>query len=160
MSIFAKTHKGHEEMEHRSGGLHPRLRRLLILIDGVRRSAELSSMLSDSRFEDTLAQLRDEGYIELRSPQAHPVVDLAPADTTSTRPAASGDLELARNFMTNTLKAYNGPYNKLGLIQRIHGCGNLDELRSLFSDWLSSINETHAGRKRAQELTERLQAVM
>ena len=34
--IFAKTRKGHEEIETRSGGLSPRVRRVLIFVDGKR----------------------------------------------------------------------------------------------------------------------------
>ncbi|MBR0565245.1 hypothetical protein J5J83_03825 [Azoarcus sp. L1K30] len=161
MSIFAKTPKGHEEIETRSGGLHPRMRRLLILIDGVRATEALASMLNDGRFEETLAGLEAEGYIE-RAVGSPPVTSAESVSMPAVTPAPGGEgqLELARNFMMNTLKAFNGPYNKLSLMQRIHGCSNREELQALFADWLSSINETHAGRKRAEELTERLQAVM
>lgn len=161
MSIFAKTPKGHEEIETRSYGLHPRMRRLLILIDGMRETEALASILNDSRFEETIASLEAEGYVERKvGPQVVTDVEGVPPPTITSPPAGEGQLELARNFMMNTLKAFNGPYNKLSLMQRIHGCSSREELQALFADWLSSINETHAGRKRAEELTERLQAVM
>ena len=40
-AIFAKTRKGQQEIETRSGGLHPRVRRTLIVVDGKRSVDEL-----------------------------------------------------------------------------------------------------------------------
>ncbi|MCK9258561.1 MAG: hypothetical protein RBT39_14550 [Azoarcus sp.] len=157
MSIFTKTRKGLEEIETRCGGLHPRVRRLLIMIDGHRTTETLAATLNDERFEATLTTLLDAGYIEAK---AAPEVAASAAPAPVDAPAGQGQIELARNFMMNTLKAFNGPYNKLGLMQRIHACTSLEELQSLFNDWLNSINETRAGRQRAEELCARLQAVM
>ena len=63
-AIFAKTRKGQEEIEQRSGGLGPRPRRVLILIDGKRPLDEVRAMMPDPRLDEALAQLQEEGYIE------------------------------------------------------------------------------------------------
>lgn len=162
MSFFTKTPKGQEEIDTRSAGLHPRVRRLLILIDGRRATDELAALLNDARFEETLAVLRDGGFIEMEpAPEPVPASVLPPpSDVVGVAPGGAAQLEVARNFMMNTLKTFNGPYSKLGLMQRIHACGTPEELRALFGDWLSSISETRSGRQRADELSARLQAVI
>lgn len=163
MSFFTKTRKGLDEIETRSGGLHPRVRRLLILIDGRRSNDELAALLNDARFDETLAALQEEGYIEREAPPeppAPPVVLPPPADVAAAGAGSAAQLELARNFMMNTLKTFNGPYSKLSLMQRIHACSSREELHALFGDWLDSIRETRSGRQRAEELSARLQAVI
>lgn len=164
MSYFTKTRKGLEEIDTRSAGLHPRARRLLILIDGRRSTDELVALLNDARFEETLAVLQEGGFIEVEV-----VAESAPAPLSILPPprvgmaastAGSGQIDTARHFMMNTLKTFNGPYSKLSLIQRIHACSNRDELLALVGDWLNSISETRSGRQRADELNARLLAVI
>lgn len=162
MSFFTKTRKGLDEIETRSGGLHPRVRRLLILIDGRRSNDELATLLNDARFDESLAALQEGGYIEREAPPEPPptVVLAPPADVAVATADSAAQLELARNFMMNTLKTFNGPYSKLSLMQRIHACTSREELHALFGDWLDSIRETRSGRQRAEELSARLQAVI
>ena len=63
--VFRKSAKGQEAFASRHSGLAPRLRSLLILVDGKRPVTELARMagaLGD--FEQLLAQLATEGLIE------------------------------------------------------------------------------------------------
>ena len=46
--IFTKTERGHAEITSRAGGLSPRVRRVLIFVDGKRTVAELRDMLLDT----------------------------------------------------------------------------------------------------------------
>lgn len=162
MSTFTKTRKGLEEIESRSGGLHPRVRRLLILVDGRRATHELATVVNDPHFEQTLATLQEGGYIEAEaSPEPAP----APAPAAVIAPPTSaanggGQLEVARNFMMNTLKTFNGPYGKLSLVQKIHDSTTCEQLQALFEEWLHAIGETRAGRQRAEELSARLKALL
>lgn len=163
MSFFTKTRKGLEEIDSRSGGLHPRVRRLLILIDGRRSTDELATLLNDPRFEETLAVLRDGGYVDIElaaEPAPAPAAVLPPPAGVAGAASGGAQLEVARNFMMNTLKTFNGPYSKLSLMQRIHACSSREELQALFDDWLRSISETRSGRQRADELSARLRAVI
>ncbi len=74
--------------------------------------------------------------------------------------AQSKDLEKARNFMINTLRAYHGPYSKLDLVKRIGASQQRAELEVLSEEWRSSIAENRAGLKRIDELMGLLRAVM
>lgn len=63
--VYHKSAKGTEAIATRQHGLGPKLRSMLILIDGKRSFEELvrlSSMLGDT--EELLGQLLDQGFIE------------------------------------------------------------------------------------------------
>lgn len=167
MPAYAKTRKGLEEMEVRRGALGPRARRLLILADGKRDSAELQRMLPDPAFAETLAELEREGYIEVvagAAPQES-ASSAAPAPATPTRPAdvpedPAARHQMARNFMLNTLKTFSGPYAKLSLMERIDASRDSAELRLLLEDWMKAMNESSAARPQAAALRARLEAVI
>ena len=140
-----------------------RARRLLILIDGQRDSAELGRLAGDTHVDDTLRTLADAGFIEAEAAPA--TATPAPAaHATSPTPRAHGgrqaSLALAQDFMMNTLRTFHGPYGKLDLVKRIHASTHSAELRALFEEWLHSISESRIGRKRADELSARLLEVM
>jgi hypothetical protein len=64
-AIFQKTQRGHAEFSGESNVLHPRLRRFLVFIDGVKNIDELvqmTSILGDMR--GAIADLQREGFIE------------------------------------------------------------------------------------------------
>ena len=44
--IFTKTERGHAEITSRAGGLSPRVRRVLIFVDGKRTVAELRERIT------------------------------------------------------------------------------------------------------------------
>ena len=64
-TAFAKTPKGHEEITSKAGGLSPRVRRVLIFVDGKRTVDELRGMLQSDDLQHTLGMLEEAGYIEL-----------------------------------------------------------------------------------------------
>lgn len=158
MSVHAKTQKGQEEIARRSHGLGARARRLLILVDGRRSSAELLVLTGDPTLAESLAELLEGGFIE-------PVVPAAPAPAAPASPAAapggrSPGLALARDFMINTLRTFHGPYGKLDLVKRIHASESAEGLRTLIAEWQEAIAESRIGRKRADELLARLHEVL
>ena len=65
--VFTKTPKGQNEIASRSGGLTPRVRRVLIMIDGKRSVDELRSMLQSDDLQHTLGMLEEDGFIEIAS---------------------------------------------------------------------------------------------
>jgi len=162
---YFKTRKGQEEIESRSGGLTPRARRLLIMIDGKRDLSEVRALIGDPNLDETLDMLEREGYVTL---PVEAVVEVAAAEaggddaTPGDAPAAfdAEQLEMARNFMMNTITKFNGPYNKLGLMKKVHDSRRPDDLRELFDEWLRAICETRMGKLRAEELKTRLRTVL
>ena len=63
-AIYRKTEKGQQEVDERAFGLEKHFRRLLILVDGQRSTAELSVYIRAGEFEGTLAHLVAEGFVE------------------------------------------------------------------------------------------------
>lgn len=162
---YAKTPKGQEEIETRSHGLNPRARRVLILIDGKRRMEELRGLCAVPNLDDTLGVLHQEGYIE-------PVSVADPAPAPAPQAAATGvfrplpeapatpELELARNFILNTLKTFTGPYAKLALMERAQAAQSHAEMRTLYDDWQRAVSDNPQGLMRLDDLSKRLLAVI
>ena len=123
--VYLKTAKGTDEIKTRAGGLAPRVRQALIFVDGRRSTDDLFAMLKTDDLAQTLAQLVEQGYIELTmiesaAPEpARPVAAAAATVALSEKDAAiarqkaiekeereSLELEereareLARNFMS------------------------------------------------------------
>ena len=60
--IFAKTDKGLAELTLKSGGLTPRQRRVLIMVDGKRSVEELRELLQNDDLQHTLGILEESGF--------------------------------------------------------------------------------------------------
>ena len=165
MTVYTKTARGLDEIAHRSNAIGLRARRVLILIDGARTLDALQALSGDAELAATLAQLEEGGFISAQAAPA-PTVDVelrtapAPAKASATPAHAAPGMQMARDFMINTLRTFHGPYNTLGLMKRIQDSQERPDIEALIEEWLSSISETRLGRNRAQELKERLLAVM
>lgn len=163
--LFAKTPKGLEEITLRAGGLTPRERRVLIMIDGKRTVDEIRAMALADDLSHTLGLLEERGYIELAQ-QALPATAAdggLPAITTFREipPTPNPkDLEMAKNFIMNTLKTFCGPQTHLTIVENTFAARTHDELRDQFGPWYNAIIETYAGRRRAEELREQLLKVI
>ena len=158
MTLYTKTARGLDEISHRSNAIGLRARRVLILIDGARTLDALQALSGDPDLAATLAQLEEGGFIS-----GQLAGDLAPLTQATSQAPPTGahpDIQMARDFMINTLRTFHGPYNKLGLMKRIQDSQERPEIEALIEEWLNSISESRLGRNRAQELKERLQAVM
>lgn len=162
---YAKTPKGQEEIETRNHGLHPRARRVLILVDGKRQLEDLRGLCAVQDLEATISLLEQDGYIEALAAAA-PNAETAANDATQAgfRPLPEGvvtaELELARNFIINTLRTFTGPYAKLTLMERAQGAQSHEQMRSVYADWRRAISESPQGSKRIEELSEQLLAVI
>ncbi len=164
MTVYTKTARGLDEIAHRSNAIGLRARRVLILIDGARTLDALQALSGDAELAATLAQLEEGGFISAQAAPAS-TVDVeratpAPAKSSAPPAHAAPGMQMARDFMINTLRTFHGPYNKLGLMKRIQDSQERPDIEALIEEWLSSISETRLGRNRAQELKERLLAVM
>ena len=88
--IYSKTARAHEELATRSHGLSPRLRQLLILIDGQRTEEQLVRLIPREEFDEYLPVLEKGGFIVRQdSPPAMTTTMIAPATTIiGSEPAA------------------------------------------------------------------------
>lgn len=170
--IFAKTPKGHEAIEKRTGGLTPRVRRVLIFVDGKRTVEELRGMLLADDLQTTLGMLEEDGFIEMS--QVTQVVGgktVASAAPTAPLPSITAFRELpadhdpvqfqmARNFMTNTLNAFVGSLGASSLLDRIEQSDTHVDLRALFDDWYHALVMSREGKREAEALRGKLLGVI
>ena len=91
VTVYRKSAKGQLEIETRVNKLHPRLRTVLILVDGRRNDDELRALIQVDA-DATLLGLLEGGYIEVATG-----VPAAPANPASPgqRPAAAAAAPMA-----------------------------------------------------------------
>ena len=166
--VFTKTDKGRTEITERTEGLHPRMRRILIMVDGKRTVDELREFVAADDLTHSLGELEEAGFIEALSVRDKSGGD-TPVDgdlqsiTAFRELGATPDaeaLEKARHFMINTLRTYCGQYTYVTLMSTINSAADHGELRVLFPDWYRHIVESRQGRRRAEELRARLLEVI
>lgn len=161
--IYTKTQKGHDEVVARTGGLSPRVRRLLIFIDGKRTSDQLQAMVGDASLTDSIELLRASGYIEELSGTAPAAAEAAPdeaeaapaAAPVASSPATSADprvLDVARKLMLNSLSDYTGPLKYRALMQRIRDESTAKGLMQLTEEWYQAVNDNPAASFAVDEL--------
>lgn len=160
--IFAKTQKGHDEITSRAGGLTPRVRRVLIFIDGKRTVDDLRAMLQSDDLQHTLGLLEEEGYIELLAAKDKPAETLPSITAFRPLPALPDptDLQKARNFMANTLNAFVGSLGTSSLLDRIADARGHEGLRALYDEWYHAIVMSRDGRREAEALRAKLLQVI
>ena len=171
-AVFAKTPKGADELIVKTGDLTPRMRWVLILIDGKRTISELRNMMPADDLLHTLGMLEEDGYIVLVDAE-HPAPALAAKGTvikkaTSTEPPdilaftplpTTPDptrLLHTRNFMANTLKTFIGMVGISSLLERIEKAKTQAELRALFHEWYHTIVTSRDGRREGEALRAKL----
>jgi hypothetical protein len=177
--IFGKTEIGQREVKTRELGLPPMVRRLLILIDGKRAGEELAPMLMGQSLDELLAQLIDKDCVALVArtqdiaPPSAPVAPakapdnpkdaaldaalaaLPPADSRSDK-----NLDMARNFMTNTLNMEFGMNMRLSLIEAITNCATSADLRQIYPTWHATMASGRGSAKELPGLVEKLFRVL
>lgn len=166
--VFTKTQKGHEEIETKSHGLSPRVRRALIFVDGKRTVDDLRSMLQSDDLQHTLGVLEEEGYIEVATvinatgQATAPAEPLPPINAFRNLPTESDPVALqkARNFMLNTLNAFVGSLGASSLLERIDQCHDHAGLRTLFDEWYHAIIMSREGKREAEALRAKLLEVI
>lgn len=176
-TVFAKTTLGQQEIQDRSLGLSPLVRRTLVLIDGKRTGTELSVFLAGKGdIESVLTQLLEAGCIEiLRRVKVAPSREAAPSAESaevagSGLPAIGGlapaevrsakDNEMARNFMINTVNAIIGQHTRLSLVEKVARAQGTAGLREAYVDWESTMSDHTIAARRLPELREKLFEVL
>ena len=111
--IPGKTAAGVEEIATRARRLPPRLRTLLILVDGRRGGSELAGLVEDISVGEALAELAGQGLITpMPPPPPHPPKVVEPASRASVDPKASAtaptdrrrSLALARFYLLDAME--------------------------------------------------------
>jgi hypothetical protein len=136
-AIFQKSAKGQEAIATRSSALGPRLRSVLIMVDGRRSAEELAPVIQGMGGDPKalLEQLESEGYIVSVAPQAMAETVPAPllpeagpdAGPESGRPRVP--LAQAQRFASRLLTDMLGP-DAEQLCMRIEGTRNDQEFRA------------------------------
>lgn len=179
-SVYDKTDKGREEIATRKYHVPPRLRTLLVMIDGRRPvSALIASFSAIGVTEDTVNELLREEYIALVSP-AVPVAAVAPP-VAAPRPqpapvalaqeppveiipaevAPLSDTERFRSlydFYNQTIKSTIG-LRGIGLQLKVEKCGSVDDFRELRLAYLEAVLKAK-GREMAVSLRDRLDQLL
>jgi hypothetical protein len=172
-TLFVKTSLGQQEIGSRSLGLAPLLRRMLILIDGKRSFQELELMTGGQDLSGLLQQLIDKGCIEAGAALVVPAAAVVPKASTPAQlraqelqvlpdPAtrSAKEVDMARNFMSNTVNMEFGMNMRLSLIEGIANCSSSAELRQIYPDWYNTMNSSKSGAKELPKMIEKLFRVL
>ena len=122
--IYRKTAKGALEVAERTYGLEKHLRRLLIVVDGIKDLTELSAFARSDEVETSIGLLEKQGFIERLDAEG------AAAGRIAYAPAANDPAVFAlikRNAMVE-IRQRIGPVSSL-LIEEIETCTGPLELR-------------------------------
>ena len=162
LAVFGKTAVGQQEIASRALGLPPIVRRLLILVDGKRTGQELNALVAGHVLADLLDQLLQKNCIELVKAAvgtaASPSTGLEGVPPAESRSAQ--ELDMARNFMINTLNAAFGQHYCLTLIEAISVCQSTQALRQLYPTWLKTMGESRSSGKELPALIGKLLRVL
>lgn len=168
---YAKTQAGIDEIADRRLGLQPRLRRLLILVDGRRDASELSALLAGDIIDSQLDALEACGLIAAvrgaGKPAPPPVTEAPPpSEFPAATPIAAAtptlppqQLERARALMTDSARRYLGVFGA-PLLAGIARAADRDTLRSVSAAWHMALRESRDGRAHADELLQTLRELI
>ena len=170
--IYAKTAAGQDELRTRARKLPPRLRTLLIMVDGAAGVAQLrtsgAGMGAPANALDELLQL---GLIESiwQSPSAPAAAasaaqaSAAPADGVSSEPGDPFEVEnerfrVARKFMNDTLVDALG-LRSFFVTLKLERCFNRADLKAMTPDYLAAITKG-SGAEISKAFEERLRQLL
>lgn len=154
-SIYRKTSRGTEALAVRQGGLTPRQRSLLILVDGRRNGKELSTLgAACGDVAELMQALLAEGYVEVSVP--------APAPAEARKPGAGADtgtgtltLAQARTQAVRRLTDMLGP-GATDLCLRLEAARSVQEFRATLRRTESTLRQI-VGNQRAADFVSELE---
>ena len=159
-SIYDKTAKGREEIATRCHQLAPRLRTLLVMVDGRRPEEELLRNVAGLGLSAaSVAELLEQGYIHLvtsyatlaLAPQAAP----PPAEEApDLPPSALEQFQSLYDFYNKTIKSNIG-LRGFTLQLKVEKAASVEELRALRRPYLEAVLKAK-GRAVATTLAEQL----
>lgn len=166
-----KTPEGVAELEARAHGLSPLARRLLIFVDGQRTAADLQNLMGKTEVGPLLEALIACGCVVW--PGGMPMATSgAAAAAVGSNVGAAGEpgwpaeprtpkqIEMAKNFMINTLITFVGQYANPDLMKKVQAATESSVLRESLEDWKRCIETSAAGARRLKELEAELRKVL
>ena len=168
-SIYDKTAKGREEIATRCHRLAPRLRTLLVMVDGRRPEDELLRNVAGLGLDaGSMAELVAEGYIVLATSygtMAPPVMEApepepVPVAAAAAPPQSSTaeQFQSLYEFYNKTIKSNIG-LRGFTLQLKVEKAATLDELRDLRRPYLEAVLKAK-GSDIARQLAEQLDRLM
>lgn len=139
-TVFSKTDAGRDALANRPPALGPRLRSLLIMVDGKRRVEEFNQMLGGDGAVALLEQLQQQGWIEApraatpasaSAPAPAAMNGPASAEGASTLPPVSDILTFAdaRKGVVRFINDQLGPMGE-SLAMKVEGCKTAADLQA------------------------------
>ncbi|OSZ64704.1 hypothetical protein [Hydrogenophaga sp. IBVHS2] len=139
-TVFSKTDAGREALASRPPSLGPRLRSLLIMVDGKRRVEEFGQLLGGDGAVALLEQLEQQGWIEAPraaapAPAAASVAASAPAAAPQAANGASSvvievlPLAEARKGVVRFINDQLGPMGE-SLAMKVEACKTAADLQA------------------------------
>jgi hypothetical protein len=169
-TICVKSPKGQDEIERRTYRLTPRLRQLLIMMDGRRDMAALQTVFPPDLVPGLMQQLLDQGFIiELATAPATVAAPSMPPSrlASQTAPAplgggATGEEDpflLGQTFMVNLASRILGIAGN-GIVAKLRLAHDVEGLRALYWEWRNTIKQAPDGLLRLKELEKKLSKVL
>jgi hypothetical protein len=126
--IYRKTAKGIAEIETRIYRLAPRLRSMLIVVDGRRSDADLGSMMPQAA--ESLAALMQEGFIEELAHLVTTPAPLPPPAAPAGPPAPNPRFEAMKRDLIRAFNDRIGPAGE-NIAIKMERAATEDEFRAL-----------------------------
>jgi hypothetical protein len=163
--VYRKTARGLSEIKDRGLKLSPRLRTMLILVDGIQTEAQLMEGAAGvGAPTDFLAQLMSLGLIE-REASGAPAEESAPAEPVPRpAPGSAGPkssltrFQEAKNFMNATIVQALGA-NSLMFAMKLERANSMEELSALVDAFRAALASAK-GDDYARSMTKRLKGMM
>ncbi len=164
--VFDKTEKGREEIATRKHHLAPRLRTLLVLIDGKQSKEELLKKVAGIGLgEEGLEELTNNGFIEIpaASQAAAMPGSAAPPEKPALQaeailPEGENQFQAVYHFYTETIKSTIG-LRGYGLQLKVEKASSIDDFRALRQPYLEAVLKAK-GNEMARSLRSRLDQLL
>jgi hypothetical protein len=128
--VFHKTARGAEEIGGAGRTLAAKLRRALILVDGVKSVADLAPMFRQGEIDAILAELQAGGYVSL---EGGAIADTSPQEAGAATAGGLQRFNEAKRAAMREVMDRLGP-NGDSLAMKIERAGRPAELRSVLNE--------------------------
>lgn len=143
-ALYDKTAKGKKEIATRSGRLAPRLRTLLVLVDGRRTVEELLHHVAGIGLHgEALAELLEHGYI-VPATGDDPAATVAVTVAGPPAPKPPTQFQAVYDFYNNTIKNTIG-LRGFTLQLKVEKACNIDDLRELRQPYIEAVQKARGG---------------
>lgn len=167
--VFDKTEKGRAEIATRNYHLAPRLRTLLVLVDGKQSKEDLLKKVNGIGLgEESIEELVKGGFIEIMSaaatlaaepaPTAVPEKAAAPSSPETILPEGENQFQAIYHFYTETIKSTIG-LRGYGLQLKVEKAASIDDFRALRQPYLEAVLKAK-GNEMARSLRSRLDQLL